>query len=65
LKILWRELQSSNERVRQVAIWNLGRVGKRDKEARKILWNARDTIFASPEETQRFREAVAEALKGN
>ena len=62
LKILWQELQSPHPSCREAAIWNLSRIGKRNKEARKILWNARNFEFADTEETTQFRELVLKAL---
>lgn len=61
--ILWRELRHKNREARLVVVNILGNIGRREKEARQILWNARGYEFDTPEETNEFREAVARALK--
>jgi hypothetical protein len=61
--ILWHEIHSIHPEARLSAVITLGSLGRNnDKEARKILWNARSTKFDEVEETTRFQEAVMKAL---
>ena len=65
LSILYRELSNAHPEARNIAIGILMRKGNRNKEARKILWNARTLEFSTSEETHQFREAIRKALRGD
>ncbi|CAG1002201.1 hypothetical protein ANRL2_04147 [Anaerolineae bacterium] len=61
--ILWKELRHNNPQARLVVINALARIGKREREARKILWNARTYELDTPEATAEFVQAIMKALE--
>ena len=62
LTVLHQELSHPHPEARQAAINNLASIGKANKEARKVLWNARKIKLSNHEETYQFRAAIEKAL---